>query len=295
MGVFSHIFAPRLGSSITHIATRIEKGLPLEMEECPDLETMSVARAHESLMEQSSILLEMCGNSEIIPLAQENLAPPYQCLDPVNVLEYQVVEEPEHGQKPQQSEEIVWAVEDPGQQQQQLQQHEGIILAVEDPELIRLAEECSVGNTFNTWNEETSAGEQNPNFEDLLVRNNRQSQDELEDADWVPHQQEQNQKSTLSTSKSRVNMRNKHRKGRSRKPLEEIDDKAKKKNVVRCRNYRFEKKVREEKKLSDLQELEKRNLELKRKEVEVRGKREKVQNAYLALIKYGRIKFALGF
>merc|ERR1712004_627955 len=157
------------------------------------------------------------------------------------------------------------------------------------------AEECSVGNTFNTWIEENpSAGEQNPNFEDLLVRDKRQSQDELEDAEWVPHQEEQNQKSSLS-SKGRMNMKNKHRKGRSRKPLEEIDDKAKQKNVVRCRNYRFEKKVREEKKLTDLQELEKRNLELKRKEVEVREKREKVQNAYLALIKYGRIKFALGF
>ena len=193
------------------------------MEECPDLQAMSVARAHESLMEQSSILLQMCGNSEIIPLAQENLAPPFQCLEPVNVLEYQVVDEPEHVRELQQSEEIVWPVE--------------------DPELIRLAEECSVTNTFNTWIEETSAGEQNPNFEDLLVKDNRQSQDELEDAEWVPHQQEQNQKSTLSTSKSRVNMRNKHRKGRSRKPLEEIDDKAKKKNVVRCRNYRSEKKV----------------------------------------------------
>merc|ERR1712012_1540892 len=262
----------RLGSWITHIATRIEKGLPLEMEECPDLQAMSVARSHESLMEQSSILLQICGNSEIIPLAQENPAPPFQCLEPVNVLEYQVVDEPEHVQQPQQSEEIVWAVE--------------------DPELIRLAEECSVTNSFNTWIEENSAGEQNPNFEDLLVRDNRTSQDELEDAEWVPHQQEQNQKSSLSTRKSRVN---KHRKGRSRKPLEEIDDKAKQKNVVRCRNYRSEKKVREEKKLTDLQELEERNLELKRKEVEVRGKREKVQNAYLALIKYGRIKFALGF
>jgi len=271
----SHFFAPRLGSWITHIATRIEKGLPLEMEECPDLQAMSVARAHESLMEQSSILLQMCGNSEIVPLAQENPATPYQCLDHVNVLEYQVVDEPEHVRELQQSEEIVWAVE--------------------DPELIRLAEECSVGNTFNTWIEDTSAGEQSPNFEALLIRNNRQSQEELEDAKWVPHHQEQNQKSSLSTSKSRMNMKNKHRKGRSRKPLEEIDDKAKQKNVVRCRNYRFEKKVREEKKLSDLQELEERNLELKRKEVEVRGKREKVQSAYLALIKYGRIKFALGF
>jgi len=265
----------RLGSSITHIATRIEKGLPLKMEGCTPVQTMSVARA-ESLMEQSSILLEMCGNSEIIPLAQENLAPPIQCLEPVDVLEYQVVQESEHVRDEQQSEEIVWAVE--------------------DPELIRLAEECSVGNTFNTWIEENpSAGEQNPNFEDLLIRDNRQSQDELEDAEWVPHQEEQNQKSSLSTSKSRMNMKNKHRKGRSRKPLEEIDDKAKQKNVVRCRNYRSEKKVREEKKLTDLQELEKRNLELKRKEVEVRGKREKVQNAYLALIKYGRIKFAFGF
>merc|ERR1711963_1260789 len=148
----------------THIATRIEKGLPLEMEECPDLQIMSVACAHENLMEQSSILLEMCGNSEIVPLAQENLAPPFQCLDPVNVVEYQVVEQPEHVRQPQQSEEIVWAVE--------------------DPELIRLAGECSVTNTFNTWIEETSASEQNPNIEDLLVKDNRQSQDELEDAEW---------------------------------------------------------------------------------------------------------------
>jgi len=176
----SHFFAPRLGSWITHIATRIEKGLPLEMEECPDLQAMSVARAHENLMEQSSMLLQICGNSEIVPLAQENLAPPFQCLEPINVVEYQVVDEPE---------------------QQQLQQTEEIVWAVEDPELIRLAEECSVTNTFNTWIEETSAGEQNPNFEDLLVKDNRQSQDELEDAE------EQNQKSSLSTSKSRRSRR----------------------------------------------------------------------------------------
>merc|ERR1712004_828172 len=272
----------------THIATRIEKGLPLKMEECPPVQTMSVARAHASLMEQSSILLQMYGNSEIIPLAQENPAPPFQCLELVNVPEYQVVDEPENVREPQQSEQQQ-------QQQQQPQQSEEIVWAVEDPELIRLAEEFPVTNTLNTWSEETSAGEQNPNFEDLLIRNNRPSQDELEDAEWVPHKEEQNQKSSLSTSKSRMNMKNKHRKGRSRKPLEEIVDKAKQKNVVRCRNYRSEKKVREEKKLTDLQELEKRNLELKRKEVEVRGKREKVQNAYLALIKYGRIKFALGF
>merc|ERR1712004_132325 len=104
----------RLGSWITHIAMRIEKGLPLEMEE-------------------SSILLQMCGNSEIVPLAQENLAPPFQCLEPVNVLEYQVVDEPEHVEDPQQSEEIVWAVEGPGQQQQQPQQSGEIVWAVEDP------------------------------------------------------------------------------------------------------------------------------------------------------------------
>ena len=42
-----------------------------------------------------------------------------------------------------------------------------------------------------------------------------------------------------------MNLKNKHRKGRSRKSLEEIDDKAKQKNVVRCRNYRLEKKVRD--------------------------------------------------
>ena len=134
-------------------------------------------------------------------------------------------------------------VEEP--EQQQPQQSEEIVRAIEDPELMRLSEQCSVGNTFNTWIEETSTGEQCPNFEDLHIRDNRQSQDKLEEAEWVPHQQEQNQESSLSTSKSRMNLKNKHRKGRSRKSLEEIDDKAKQKNVVRCRNYRLEKKVRD--------------------------------------------------
>ena len=116
-------------------------------------------------------------------------------------------------------------VEEP--EQQQPQQSEEIVRAIEDPELMRLSEQCSVGNTFNTWIEETSTGEQCPNFEDLHIRDNRQSQYKLEEAEWVPHQQEQNQESSLSTSKSRMNLKNKHRKGRSRKSLEEIDDKAK--------------------------------------------------------------------
>ena len=134
-------------------------------------------------------------------------------------------------------------VEEP--EQQQPQQSEEIVGGIEDPKLMRLSEECSVGDTFNTWIEETSTGEYCPNFEDLHIRDNRQSQDKLEEAEWVPHQQEQNQESSLSTSKSRMNLKNKHRKGRSRKSLEEIDDKAKQKNVVRCRNYRLEKKVRD--------------------------------------------------
>ena len=85
---------------------------------------------------------------------------------------------------------------------------------------------------------------------------------------------------------------NKHRKGREQQPLENISVENRP-NVLRCRDYRSQKKQREEKKLTDLQLLEQKNGELVRMEREVKEKRDRVQNAYLALINRGRIKFAV--
>ena len=88
--------------------------------------------------------------------------------------------------------------------------------------------------------------------------------------------------------------RNKHRKGREQQPLENISVENRP-NVLRCRDYRSQKKQREEKKLTDLQLLEQKHRELVRMEREVKEKRDRVQNAYLALINRGRIKFAVDF
>ena len=88
--------------------------------------------------------------------------------------------------------------------------------------------------------------------------------------------------------------KNKHRKGREQQPLENISVENRP-NVLRCRDYRSQKKQREEKKLTDLQLLEQKHRELVRMEREVKEKRDRVQNAYLALINRGRIKFAVDF
>ena len=87
---------------------------------------------------------------------------------------------------------------------------------------------------------------------------------------------------------------NKHRKGREQQPLENISVENRP-NVLRCRDYRSQKKLREEKKVTDLQLLEQKHRELVRMEREVKEKRDRVQNAYLALINRGRIKFAVDF
>ena len=113
------------------------------------------------------------------------------------------------------------------------------------------------------------------------------SQVELEDVDWVPPEESRPEPSGRKKGK------NKHRKGRLQRPLDEIR-KENQPNVLRCRVYRSQKKQKEEKKLTSLKQLELENKELKRKEEEVKEKRDRVQNAYLALINYGRIKFTVG-
>ena len=109
---------------------------------------------------------------------------------------------------------------------------------------------------------------------------------ELEDVDWVPPE------AIRPEPSGRKKGKNKHRKGRLQRPLDEIR-KENQPNVLRCRVYRSQKKQREEKKVTDLQLLEQKHRELVRMEREVKEKRDRVQNAYLALINRGRIKFAV--
>ena len=115
-------------------------------------------------------------------------------------------------------------------------------------------------------------------------------QDGLTHMDWVPPEE----KSRREPSGRKKGKNAVHRKGRLQRPLDEIR-KENQPNVLRCRVYRSHKKQKEEKKLTSLKQLELENRELKRKEVEVKEKRDRVQNAYLALINYGRIKFTVGF
>ena len=237
----------------------------------------------ESLLEQSSILLQTCDDPLVNSQAllgmeepgsggQENISPLLEYLETVNLLEYQE-----------------------GQEQAEVQQQElgeEIFMTVDDPELIQLAEE-SRGGRMIAVTDETSSDEQpaTSSSADVVLQSLLQdglTHVELEDVDWVPPEASRPEPSGRKKGK------NKHRKGRLQRPLDEIR-KENQSNVLRCRVYRSQKKQKEEKKLTSLKQLELENKELKRKEEEVKEKRDRVQNAYLALINYGRIKFTVGF
>ena len=237
----------------------------------------------ESLLVQSSILLQTCDDPPVNSQAllgmeepgsggQENISPLLEYLETVNLLEYQE-----------------------GQEQAEVQQQElgeEIFMTVDDPELIQLAEE-SRGGRMIAVTDETSSDEQpaTSSSADVVLQSLLQddlSQVELEDVDWVPPEESRPEPSGRKKGK------NKHRKGRLQRPLDEIR-KENQSNVLRCRVYRSQKKQKEEKKLTSLKQLELENKELKRKEEEVKEKRDRVQNAYLALIGFGRIKFSVGF
>ena len=213
----------------------------------------------ESLLEQSSIPLQSYDHPAFPGMetsrAEENLAPLLQYLDTVNLLQYQ--------------------------EQDDLEQlGEEIIMTVNDPDLIRLAVESNELPASSS-----SYIELQTFLEDGL------GQVVLEDVDWVPPEEESRPEPSSGRTKKRVK---KHRKGRLQMSRAEIR-KENLPNVLRCRVYRFQKKQKEEKKLTALQQLELENRELKRKEEEVKEKRDRVQNAYLALIDYGRIKFSVEF
>jgi len=154
------------------------------------------------------------------------------------------------------------------EQPEVVQLGEELIMTVDDPDLIRLAEES---------NDRSASSSSDLELQTFLE-------------DWVPPVDESGPESLSGRKKGA----NKHRKGRTQRPLDEIR-KENQPNVLRCRVYRSQKKQKEEKKLTVLQQLELENKELRRKEEEVKEKRDRVQNAYLALINLGRIKFPVGF
>merc|ERR1712218_553321 len=170
---------------------------------------------------------------------EENLAPLLQFLDTVNLPQYQ--EQPEV-----------------------VQLGEEIIITVDDPDLIRL-----LAVESNELPPSSSSYVEHQTFlEDGL------SQVELEDVDWVPPEEE----SRLAPSAGEAKKgEKKHRKGRLQTPLSEIR-KENQPNVKRCREYRSQKKLKEIKKLTDLEQLELENKELKMKEEQVKEKLDRVQN-----------------
>lgn len=83
----------------------------------------------------------------------------------------------------------------------------------------------------------------------------------------------------------------KYKKGPKPMCLEKIDDEEKKKNIIRCREYRCKKTETVLDEMTELEELEERNRELKIQEQAVRDKVKKIKDTYIKLISEGRVKF----
>ena len=246
--------------------SKSDKQVSCKMERSSECQIVASFPTFENFLEQSSILLQTCDDpppvsNQALPGmepsggAEEDLAPLLQYLDTVNLPQCQ-----EHP-------EVVHLGEE-------------IIMTVDDPDLIRLAVESIELSDSSSYLEHQTF------LEDGL------SQVQYEALGWVPPEEE-GRRPEPSPGRSKKGEK-KHRKGRLQTPLDEIR-KENQPNVKRCRVYRSQKKEKEEKKLTDLQQLELENRELKRKEEEVKERRDRVQNAYLALIDYGRIKFSVRF
>eukprot|EP00092_Neocalanus_flemingeri_P070680 GFUD01086776.1.p1 GENE.GFUD01086776.1~~GFUD01086776.1.p1 ORF type:complete len:228 (-),score=77.12 GFUD01086776.1:140-742(-) len=84
---------------------------------------------------------------------------------------------------------------------------------------------------------------------------------------------------------------NRHRKGPKPLSLDELDDEEKKKNIIRCREYRCKKTSDVIEEMTELEMLEDKNKELKLQEQEVKDKVIKMKSIYIKLISEGRVKF----
>lgn len=83
----------------------------------------------------------------------------------------------------------------------------------------------------------------------------------------------------------------KYKKGPKPMNLDKIDDEDKKKNIIRCREYRCKKTETVLDEMTELEMLEERNEDLKIQEQAVKDKVKKIKDTYIKLISEGRVKF----
>lgn len=83
----------------------------------------------------------------------------------------------------------------------------------------------------------------------------------------------------------------KYKKGPKPMNLDKIEDEDKKKNIIRCREYRCKKTETVLEEMTELEMLEERNEDLKIQEQAVKDKVKKMKDTYIKLISEGRVKF----
>lgn len=91
--------------------------------------------------------------------------------------------------------------------------------------------------------------------------------------------------------KNDQNKQKRHKRGQKPMCLKQIKDEVHKKNIVRCREYRVKKNENILEELTELELLEKKNKELREKEIALRERVQKLKNSYIKLISEGRVRF----
>jgi len=99
------------------------------------------------------------------------------------------------------------------------------------------------------------------------------------------------EKTPVKRCKASTKKPQKYKKGPVQISLEDIDDEEKKKNIIRCREYRCKKNEIILEEMTELEKLAARNNELKLKEQALREKVKKLKDTYIKLISEGTIKF----
>jgi len=98
-------------------------------------------------------------------------------------------------------------------------------------------------------------------------------------------------RSSLKRKKTPRRKPQKYRRGPTPMSLDKIDDEEKKRNILRCREYRNKKNEVILEEMTELEKLEAKNIELKQEEQALRDKVKKFKDTYLKLISEGRIRF----
>lgn len=91
--------------------------------------------------------------------------------------------------------------------------------------------------------------------------------------------------------KKKVQTNNRHKKGPIPLILDDIEDEENVKNIIRCREYRNKKNEAVIDEMTELEQLEEKNRELKHKEQMLKDKVKRIKDMYIKLIGEGRIKF----